>query len=127
MSGERESSAPLFSQPNWTVHGDVYNTAGDLILTKTSTSQDLVAAIEDFKNEVARLEDIDANRKAEIVSDLDASVQEARRENPSKATVVDRLKHAESVLEAGSSTAEKAWKLAKTLGSIALWAATFFT
>jgi hypothetical protein len=126
MSPNTESSGPLFSQPNWTVSGDVYNVAGDLILTKDSSKQDFVKAIEDLRDEVARLEDVDESRRIEAVSYLDSSVQEARRENPSKPTVVDRLKQAAGVLEAGSGTAENAWKLAKTLGSIAVWAATFF-
>ena len=50
MSESKEkTSGSIFSQPNWTVQGDVYNTAGDLILSRQSSNSDFLKAIHDLK------------------------------------------------------------------------------
>jgi hypothetical protein len=124
-SGSKEPRV-AFSQPNWQVQGDVYNTAGDLILSKESSRGDFVKALEDLKAEIGKLNDLPAGQREEIHGDLNAAIQEAKSEAPSKPTLVNRLNTVKAALESMKDTVQGAWNVAKTVTSVVGWAAAFF-
>lgn len=115
----------VFNQSNWQVSGDVYNTGGDLILTKDSSSSDVWSVLDDLKREVTTLTELDEAQRQQILDDLNSAAAEARKPNPDKHGVVDQLNKAGDTLKAGNSVAKGALALAKTVASIAGWVLAF--
>lgn len=127
MSESKEQKpGSIFSQPNWTVQGDVYNTAGDLILSSQSSNSDFLKAIQDLKAEIAKLADLDPDRGREIEGNLDSVIHETGRKDPSKSLIVSRLNTVKTTLESVHETTKGAWDIAKTVAKIAAWVAAFF-
>ena len=60
--GDASERGPAFQQTGWTVHGSVYNVAGDLVLSKDSSPADLAKALEDLKQQVGRLSGLEIGR-----------------------------------------------------------------
>jgi hypothetical protein len=119
------SDRPVFQQSGWTVHGAVYNVAGDLVLSKDSSTADLVKVLGDLRQQVARLSDLDPDRRRQVERDLDEAAREAARDRPVKDAVVGRLQTVRAVLEAASTTVGGALSLAKSVAQVAGWVAGF--
>lgn len=113
----------VFHQPNWDVRGDVYNTAGDLILTKTSTREDLAKALIDLKAELAAIGDIPDDDRRLLEQEADAAAADAKRPEVPKEQVVSRLDRIRERLSALGGVASGALDLAKTVAAIAGWVA----
>jgi hypothetical protein len=117
---------PVFQQTNWTVQGNVYNVAGDLVLSKESTKSDFQQVLDDLKQEILKLHSLDASRKEELARDVESAQRESQRETPEKNIVVSRLNTVKATLEAVKDTVLGASDVAKTVAQVALWAAAFF-
>jgi hypothetical protein len=117
---------PVFQQSNWTVQGNVYNVAGDLVLSKESTKTDFQQVLDDLKQEILKLQSLDASRKEELARDVESAQRESKRETPEKNIVVSRLNTVKATLEAVKDTVLGANDVAKTVAQVALWAAAFF-
>ncbi len=120
-----KSGGPVFVQSGWTVT-NVYNIAGNFVLNKDSTAPDFAKVLEELKEEIRKLPNLDADRKAELTSDVDAVKREAGRDQPARGAIVSRLGTIQSTLEAVKGTAQGALELGKTVATIAAWAAAFF-
>jgi hypothetical protein len=123
--GNASERGPVFQQTGWTVHGSVYNVAGDLVLTKDSSPGDLAKVLEDLKQQVGRLAGLDPEHRREIEHALEGAAREAVRDRPVKDAVVGRLNTVRTVLEAVRSTVSGAVGLAQTVGQVASWASSF--
>lgn len=120
-----KSGGPAFVQTGWTVT-NVYNIAGNFALTKDSSAPDFAKALDELKAEIRKLPGLDADRKAELTSDVDAVKREAGRDQPAGGAIVSRLGTIQSTLEAVKGTAQGALELGKTVATMAAWAAAFF-
>jgi hypothetical protein len=116
----------VFQQSNWTVQGNVYNVAGDLVLSKDSTKEDFQKALDEIKQEILKFQDLDSSRKEELARDIESVERETRREAPEKGIVVSRLNSVKATLEAVKGTVMGASDLGKTIAQAAIWAAAFF-
>ena len=116
----------IFQQSNWTVQGNVYNVAGDLVLSKESTKVDFQKALDELKQEILKLQSLDQSRKEELSRDIESVERETRREAPEKGIVVSRLNAVKATLEAVKETVVGAADVGKVVAQVALWAAAFF-
>lgn len=121
-----DNDSPIFKQTNWTVQGDVYNVAGDLILSKEGDAGDFMTALEGLRNDLQNLQGLDPVRQQAINMDLNSVVQEATGDQPVKDIIVGRLNTVRATLEASSKTVKEAWELSKVVSQVAIWAAAFF-
>jgi hypothetical protein len=121
-----KETGPVFQQSNWTVQGNVYNVAGDLILSKNGTKEDFQKALDELKQEILKLQNLDSTRKEELTRDIESVERETRREAPEKGIVVSRLNAVKATLEAMKGTVIGASDLGKTIAQAAIWAAAFF-
>src|SRR5262245_23384440 len=110
---------PVFQQTNWTVQGNVYNVAGDLVLSKESTKVDFQQVLDDLKQEILKLQSLDTSRKEELARDVESAQRESQRETPEKNVVVSRLNTVKATLEAVKDTVLGASDVAKTVAQVA--------
>ena len=120
-------SAKMFNQTFHNV-GTVVNVAGDFTLNQNSSKEDLVTALK-MVLEQAQQDPVLKSAGAETATAAEAAIQEAleeaQAEGGSKTTLVDKLNQASGVLAGAQKTANTGWELAKTVTSIAGWAAAF--
>jgi hypothetical protein len=116
----------LFQQTYTHVAGDVYNVAGDLILTKTSSKEDFAKVVRDLKAELAALDDIPEPERRELEQELEATAEEAAGSMPKRDRIVARLTAVKERLDSLEGAAASAVRVAATVGSVALWASKFF-
>lgn len=117
---------PVFEQTNWTVQGDVYNVAGDLILSREGDAGDFTKALENLRNDLQKLQGLDPARQRAIDADLSSVVQEASADQPVKDIIVGRLNTIRATLDASRETVTGAWELGKVVAKVSIWAAAFF-
>ncbi len=115
-----------FNQQGWQVRGDVYNVAGNLILSKDGSKGDFLRALEEVKRELADLPDVDETTRQGLTKELQQAAEEANSPAPSRENVVTRLERVRARLESLGGAAAAAMGLASTIGSIAAWAGGFF-
>jgi hypothetical protein len=115
----------MFNQPNWSVN-EVYNVAGDLILSKSSGKQDFVAALQELKAEVARLTDLDRSERDVLEGELEGAIGEASSPDPDRDGIVRRLTSVRERLTAVGGAVSSALEVAKIVGAVAIWAGGFF-
>jgi hypothetical protein len=120
-----EEGRPLFSQPNWDVRGDVYNVAGNLILSKNGSKDDFARAVRELKAELANLDGLPDDDRRELEEELDQTAADAQTQEPSRDRIVERLSSVRRRLESLQGAASGAVALAKTVGQIAAWAHGF--
>ena len=118
-------NSAVFNQPGWNV-GRVYNIAGNLILSETSSREDFLDALRELRQELATLDQVDAAQRAELDTELDGALMEASSPQPSKERVVGRLERLGERLSALGGVMSRALDVAKTVASVAAWATNFF-
>jgi hypothetical protein len=121
-----QDGRPVFQQLNWSVQGNVYNVAGDLVLSKESTKEDFQKALDGLRQEILKLRNVEPSRKDELAHDIESVERESRRDAPEKGIVVSRLNSVKATLEALTGTVVGAGELGKVVAQAALWAAAFF-
>src|SRR6185437_14861725 len=87
-----------FHQPNWQVRGDVYNVGHDLVLTKTSTAEDVLRVIDAIRSDIANESQIPEPQKAEALNAIEDVKLAIADEQPSRATVVSKLTTLKAIL-----------------------------
>jgi hypothetical protein len=112
-----------FNQSNWTVQGDVYNTAGDLLLTKNSDASDLAGALSRLRAELGALGEVDVAVRAELSAELDQTLRDAAEPVQHKDGIISRLRRVKQRLESLDGVTGAALNLAKTVGAVAVWVA----
>jgi hypothetical protein len=117
-------NVPLFNQQGWNV-GKVYNVAGNLILTETSSREDFLRALGGLKQELAALDQIDATERAELEAEVDGALADAGAPEPSKERVVSRLQRLAERLSAFGGVVAGALEVAHAVTAVAAWAGTF--
>ena len=120
-----QENRPVFQQSNWSVHGNVYNVAGDLVLSKDGTKEDFQKALDGLRQEILNLQNLESSRKEELTHDIESVERESRRDTPEKGIVVSRLNSVKATLEAVKGTVIGAADLGKAVAQTALWAAAF--
>jgi len=115
----------MFNQTGWTVQGDVYNVAGNLILNKDSKRDDFLSSLDEVKRDVSALKSLPAEAEQQIQTQLAAIVEASKQPIAQKESIHSKLEGVKSSLEALKDTAEGAWELAKTVGAIATWVTKF--
>jgi hypothetical protein len=113
-----------FNQQNWTVHGDVYNTAGDLLLSRTADAAELVGALHRLRADLAALPDVDPAVRAELTAELDQTARDATEPAQRKDGIAARLRRIKDRIESLDGVTGAALGLAKTVGAVAVWVAT---
>lgn len=120
-----EDRGSVFSQPNWQVRGDVYNVAGNLLLSKNGTKEDFLVALRSIKSDLAKLEGLPEGDCRNLEEELDRTADEAVTAEPSRDRITERLSRVRSRLAGLASVASGALELAKTVGQIVSWAHGF--
>jgi hypothetical protein len=110
-----------FNQSGWTVQGDVYNTAGNLINNPRATRDDLAATLVQVKQELARLEGLPAAERLELEAEVDAARDGALDDGVPAQQVAGRLEQIRARLQELDGVAAGAVALAKTIGQIGAW------
>ena len=102
---------------------DVYNTAGHLILTSSSSKQDLITALLALKAQLARLDGVPQGDRRRIVQDVDRTVAALRMPSPPRYQITIRLQRIKQRLSALEGSGG-ALPLANVVGDIAAWVVT---
>lgn len=116
----------VIKQKNFTVSGNVYTVAGNLIQNKQSGLAEFEQVLRVLREELAEL---DASREQplpDVGAQLDAVSEEIKKPKPSQAGIVSVLNQVKATLVAAGGTTKEAWQLAKTVGAIAGWASVYF-
>ncbi len=124
---ENGSNTPMFEQANWTVRGDVYNVAGDLILPMEGGASDFTKALEGLKNDLHNLDGLNLSCQQAIEANLVSVVEETGSDRPEKDIIVGQLNSIQTTLEASSKTVKGALELGKVVAKFANWAGAFFS
>jgi hypothetical protein len=110
-----------FNQANWNVSGDVYNTAGDLILPRNGSPGDLRTALQKIRADLADLDEIDPAERAEMNAQLERAEADAAAPAAEQHGLSARLRSVKERLESLDGATGAALGLAKTLGAVAVW------
>ena len=119
------AGGPTFDQRDWDVRGDVYNVAGDLLLTKESSKEDLAAAVAAVRAELSGLANLPDEDRREIDQELAAAADEAIKPEAEPDRIKSRLERVRDRLESLDGIAAGALNVAKTAGRIAAWVGAF--
>lgn len=79
-----------------------YNAGRDINLGAIQHSQDLAAELEKLKSEIVRAKNdghIDEEQATDVEYQITKAAQEARKPQPNKKTLLDRLNQAKSIVE----------------------------
>jgi hypothetical protein len=109
-----------FNQANWNVEGDVYNTAGDLILSRNGSPEDLRVALRRIRADLAGLDEIDPQTRADLSEELERAETDALAPAAKRDGLVQRLRAVKERLESLDGATAAALGLAKTLGAVAV-------
>jgi hypothetical protein len=114
------SVSNVFNQPNWKVEGNVYNIAGDMNVSATSSKDEFLAALRQFKSEIDKAQDLPADQADEMKDDVDSAIKAIDKPQPNKARAADRLTNIQKVLDGLKGSAESALALGKLIGQVLL-------
>ncbi|MGW3715584.1 hypothetical protein ACWD8L_00365 [Streptomyces sp. NPDC005133] len=121
-----DDKAPSFNQPNWQVAGDVYNTQGNVILSRDGTRSDFVEALRSMRVDLNRIEAVDTEDRAEIESGIEAVISETEKPDAERGRVVRMLKSVTDRLQALQGAGDSVLAFGKTVADLAHWASGNF-
>ena len=125
MTGDdNRSQGATFHQPGWTVtvHGNFIQAAGDVNLSVDSSKENLIDALREFRENLAKLETLEAEQRSTAVSEVDAAIREAEQETPASNKIAQRLDSVKETLSSFAGAAEETTKAIKTVAQLAKWA-----
>ena len=114
------SVSNTFDQPGWTVQGNVYNIAGDMNVSASSSKDEFLAALRQFKSEIDKARDLPADKADELKEDVDSAIKAIDKPQPNKERAVERLTTIQKVLDGLKGSAESALALGKLIGQVLL-------
>jgi len=109
----------VFNQGGWNVQGDVYNTAGDLILHKGSSREDIAEALDGVRAEIAAMHDLPEDDRRALEREVETAAAETKQPDVPKDQIEGRLERIKDRLAALDGVAAGAMSLAKTVAGIA--------
>ena len=118
MAGEKN----VFNNPNWQVRGNVYQIAGDLVLTPESSRMDFARAVEIVRAELTAAQGIDEPARRELTDQLSQTAAEARTPKPDKDTITSGLTRTRDRLRALGGAASAVLDVATKVGDLLSWA-----
>jgi hypothetical protein len=113
-----QTGGSVFNQPNWQVSGNVYNIAGDLNVSANSSKDEFLAALRQFKSEIAKAKDLPNDQADELQEDVDSAIKAIDKPQPNKERAVERLTTIQKVLDRLKGSAESALALGKLIGQV---------
>jgi hypothetical protein len=114
------SQSNTFNQTGWTVQGNVYNIAGDMNVSATSSKDEFLAALRQFKSEIDKAQDLPPDEADDLKSNLDAATRAIDRPQPNKERAIEKLSTMQTILEKLKGSAESALALGKLIGQVLL-------
>jgi hypothetical protein len=114
------SVSNTFNQPNWKVEGNVYNIAGNMNVSASSSKDEFLAGLRQFKSEIDKAQDLPADKADELKEDVDSAIKAIDKPQPNKARAVDRLTNIQKVIDGLKDNVGSALALGKLIGQVLL-------
>jgi hypothetical protein len=109
-----------FNQPNWNVAGNVYNIARDMNVSASSSKDEFLAALRQFKSEIDKAQDLPADKADEMKEDVDTAIKAIDKPQPNKERAVERLTTIQKVLDGLKGNVGSALALGNLIGQVLL-------
>ena len=110
----------VFNQPNWNVAGNVYNIARDMNVSASSSKDEFLAALRQFKSEIDKAQDLPADKADEMKEDVDTAIKAIDKPQPNKERAVERLTTIQKVLDGLKANVGSALALGNLIGQVVL-------
>ncbi len=114
------SVSNTFNQPNWQVTGNVYNIAGDMHVSASSSKDEFLVALRQFKSEIDKAQDLPTDQADELKEDVDTAIKAIDKPQPNKARAVERLTTIQKVLDGLKDNVGSALALGNLIGQVLL-------